>query len=208
MTSEKSIEALLKELNAVADDLRSQPIECDKNNIPSALEIVIPGISNIKSLTTLFSSSVDDVLSGAFKAISNGDIDKAVSSLEHMSEILNKVGIGEGCFKGPVSKTIINTIIDSTNDFKYHQIKSHISDSLTSLKKINYILKQLKKKTNDFADKETREKYKDSVYALKKAVRIAIKIYKNRNLVNKRVLRGLKNIITEDVDLGVVEPIE
>ena len=207
MTQEKTIAELISDLNNVADDIRNQPLDIKKSNIPFALELAIPGIANTKALSTLFSGNLDTVLDGIFKAISNGDIEKAVSAMENIKEILNHAGVGEGYFKGPVSKTVINTIIDSTSDFKYNSIKSNISSSLTSLKKINYIIKQLEKKTGSFSDKETREKYKDTVYALKRALKIAIKIYRNRNLVNQRVVRGLKNIVTEDIDIGSIEPI-
>ena len=207
MAQEKSISDLITELNDTAENIRKQPLSVKNNNIPAVLDLAIPGISNISAIKTLFSGNVDDVLSGIFKAISSGDIEKAVLAIEHIKEILNHAGIGEGYFKGPVSKTVINTIIDSTSDFKYNSIKSNISTSLTSLKKISYIIKKLEKKTDSFSDKDTKQKYKDSVYALKRALKIAIKIYKNRKIVNQRVINGLKNIVTEDVDVLSVTPI-
>ena len=102
--------------------------------------------------------------------------EKVLNAMDKLVALMNKIGIGKGSFSGPISKTVINTIIDSVKSPRYHMIKSNISDSLTTYKRMNYVLKELKKKTNSFANKEEREKYKDAVYALKRALKITINL--------------------------------
>lgn len=205
---DESIEDLIREINTTVDDIRSQPLP-EKSTVGSTLDLLIAGIPDIGALTTLFSAKLDDIMGTIFKYIENGDIDKAIQAMNKLVDLLGKIGIGKGSFNGPVSKTVINTIIDSIKSPKYAMIKSNISKSLTTYKRMNYVLKELKRKTKSFSNKEQRRKYKEAVYALKRALKICIKIYKNRKLVSSRVIKGLKNIVTEDVIIiERVQPIE
>ncbi len=205
---DESIEDLIREINTTVDDIRSQPLP-EKSTVGSTLDLLIAGIPDIGALTTLFSAKLDDIMGTIFKYIENGDIDKAIQAMNKLVDLLGKIGIGKGTFKGPISKTVITTIIDSVKSPKYAMIKSNISKSLTTYKRMNYVLKELKRKTKTFSDRAQRKKYKDAVYALKRALKICIKIYKNRKLVSSRVIKGLKNIVTEDVIvIERVQPIE
>ena len=109
-----------------------------------------------------------------------------------------------------MSKTVINTVINTVQSPEYKKIKSSLFKSLTTLKKMNYIIKKLKQQAKKFPDKETKKKYLDSVYALKRALKIAIKVYENRKLINDRFKKGLMNIVKEDVydTIERVRPIE
>ena len=205
---DESVEDLIRELNNTVEEIRSQPLP-EKSTVGSTLDLMIAGIPDIGALTTLFSTKLDDIMSAIFKCIENGDIDKAIQSINKLVDLLGKIGIGKGSFSGPISKTVVNTVIDAIRSPKYSMIKSNISKSLTTYKRMNYVLKELKRKTKTFATREERKKYKDAIFALKRALKITIKIYKNRKLVSDRVIRGLKNIVNEDIDiLERVIPIE
>lgn len=204
---DESIEDLIRELNNTVDDIRSQPIP-EKSTIGSTLDLLIDGIPDVGALTTLFSSKLDDIMHTIFRYLESGDVEKAITAINRLVELLGKIGIGRGSFSGPISKTVINTIIDTVRSPKYSIIKSSISKSLTTYKRMNYILKELKKKTKTFATRDERIKYKDAIYALKRALKICIKIYKNRKLITNRLIRGLKNIVNEDVNVIVIEKVQ
>jgi fructose-1,6-bisphosphatase len=66
------------------------------------------------------------------------------------------------------------------------------------------VLKDLRYERKFIKDKETKKKYDDAVYAVYQGLKIINKIYKNRKMVNERLLKGVKNIVNESEELPII----
>jgi hypothetical protein len=66
------------------------------------------------------------------------------------------------------------------------------------------VLKDLRRERKFIRDKETKKKYDDAVYAVYQGLKIINKIYKNRKMVNDRLLKGVKNIVNESEELPII----
>ena len=66
------------------------------------------------------------------------------------------------------------------------------------------VLKDLRYERKFIKDKETKKKYDDAVYAIYQGLKIINKIYKNRKMVNERLLKGVKNIVNESEELPII----
>jgi len=83
---------------------------------------------------------------------------------------------------------------------KYMLMKSHLGKTVTTLKKYNLVMKNLKKAGKPLSGEEAK-KYKEAVYAIKRVLKLVARIYRNRKLVNKQVWKGLNNIVHEDYEI-------
>lgn len=195
MTTEeiKKINELLDDVNGSIDEMRSKKIEVKDSELPSNLSLMIPGLSSSRAIDFLFSGNVDVLLDKLFNMVASGDIEKILQNEEKMKEVFQAFGFGEGSFEGPVSKSVIRSIQASTESAKFNKMKSN-------LRKAQLVIKNLERQARFLKDKEQRKKYEEAIYAIKKVLKIAAKIYKNRNLINKKVKRGLSNIVNEDID--------
>ena len=66
------------------------------------------------------------------------------------------------------------------------------------------VIKDLRYERKFIKDKETKKKYDDAVYAIYQGLKIINKIYKNRKMVNERLLKGVKNIVNESEELPII----
>jgi len=189
---DKDLESIIDGLNTSIEDMRNKKIEVKKEELPSNLNLMLSGVSNSSALNFLFSNNIDKIIEKLFNIISTGNLSKLADSEDKIKDLLKELGFGEGSFEGPVSKTIISSVkatIDSTN---YNKIKDNV-------KRAFYIYKNLKKERDKIDDKEIRKKYEEALYSIKKIMHFAYIVYKNRKIVNNRVINGLKNIVNESV---------
>ena len=199
MDNNETIEELVKSLNSSIIDMREHPVESTK--LPSNFEIMVKGVTNSKAIDFLFSSKLDDIMNKMFKAIESGDYTTIIENKESIESLMDSV-FGEGSFKGPISQTVLNSIQASMMSYKYQTMKSHLGSTMTTLKKIKVIMKNLDKQKATFkTDKEQYKKYKDAVYAIKQTLKFAAKVYRNRKIINNKVYRGLNNIVHEEEEI-------
>jgi len=84
-------------------------------------------------------------------------------------------------------------------------MKSALGKSMTKLKKIRMILKNLKNNSKIFKNDDKKYKqYLEAVYAIKQVLKFAAIIYKNRKIVNTKVFKGINNIVHEDIEIDEI----
>jgi len=200
--STESIESLIGSLNSTIDDMRSASASAKVGPVPSTMKILLSGANNSKAVDFLFSTHLDSLLEGLFDAIISGNFDKVIASDEQIKKVFAMVGLGEGSFEGEISQRVITSIMASTNSVKFNNVKS-------KARKAYLVVRNLEKQTRTIKDPVQKKKYKDSVYALKRVLRYANRIYRNRKLINARVIKGLNNVVHEDVtdDIIILERI-
>ncbi len=185
---DKELEELIasanKQIASVTEKSDATPI----GKLPSNMSILLSGVNNVSGLNILFSGGVDSVLGKLMDAIISGkdvDFDKIEKGI---TGIFDKIGLGEGSFEGPISKTVIGTIQDSMNSTNYLSMKNKIG-------KARLVLKNLEKKKGTFNDPELEKKYKETLKAIKSTLKFTITVYKHRRLINDKVQDGLKHIV-------------
>jgi hypothetical protein len=184
----ETLENLIFSIEKEIDSIRKTPKQTKE--LPSNLKILLSGVSSSNGINFLFSQNIDVLLEKLFDLFNSGKIEELLLNEDKLKEIFEKIGIGEGSFEGEISKAVINSIQTSIQSEKYLKTKTKIQKALI-------VLKALKQKAKSFQGKE-RKKYEDALYACKRLLQIVYKIYKNRKLVNERLLKGLNNIIRED----------
>lgn len=184
----------LEDLNNSIEELQKQKNDSiDEKDIPSNFKIIMSGVSDSKALDFLFSSGLDKIVDKLFELITVGNFENLNNSLDQVNKIFEKLGLGEGSFEGPVSKTLVANIQRSVSSINFNKTKSNI-------KKCLLVIKNLKQQSKVIDDKEIKKKYLESVYALKRVLKLLTKIYKARKLIDEKVKRGLKNIIKEQLN--------
>ena len=184
----------LEDLNNSIEELQKQKNDSiDEKDIPSNFKIIMSGVSDSKALDFLFSSGLDKIVDKLFELITVGNFENLNNSLDQVNKIFEKLGLGEGSFEGPVSKTLVANIQRSISSINFNKTKSNIRKCLL-------VIKNLKQQSKVIDDKEIKKKYLESVYALKRVLKLVAKIYKARKLIDEKVKRGLKNIIKEQLN--------
>jgi hypothetical protein len=189
---EKDIESIIDGLNTSIEDMRNKKIEVKKDELPSNLNLMLSGISDSSAINFLFSHNIDKIIEKLFNLVSSGNLTQIVNSEDKIKDLMKELGFGEGSFEGPVSKTILGSVKASIESTNYSKIKDNV-------KRAFYIYNNLKREKDKIKDKETRAKYEEAIYAIKKVMHFAYIVYKNRKIVNNRVINGLKNIVNESV---------
>lgn len=193
----KSITELLDSINSSIEDIRSHPTKVEK--LPSNLEIMVRGVSDSKAVDFLFSSQLESILVSMFDSIQSGNIEKIIEN-EGIVKQATEFLFGKGAFQGPISNRVLTSISNSMTSYKYNTIKSLLGKTVTQMKKMNFIIRNLERSGKSIKDKEELKKYKDAVYAIKRVLRLAAKIYHNRKILNRRVYEGVKNIVNEEAE--------
>lgn len=196
---DETLNQLIDSLNNSMEEIRKHPTTTDK--LPSNFEIMVRGVSDSKAIDMLFSPKMDNIINGLFAQIQSGNFDKILSSADTLEKIANSI-FGEGSFKGPVSQTVLDTLQSTIQSYKYQTMKSHLGKTMTSIKKYNYLMKNLQRSGKKF-DKNSQEyrQYKEAIYAIKKVLKFVSRVYKNRKIINNKVWKGLNNIVYEEVEI-------
>lgn len=182
-------------------DLDSDKKEYTGQEIPQHMNLQIDGISSTGGIDLLFAPYIDKIMDKLLDLFITGDYNQILDKLNNITSIFSKGGIGRGFFDGDVSKTIINSIKNSTRSLNYNKTNSKIKKALI-------IVRNLKRQMRKIPDPETRKKYEDAVYALTALTKMLKSIYKNRKYLNDRVLKGLKNFVFESNETVKIEKIE
>jgi len=192
MEDEKELNNLISSINKEIDEIKDNPTKTKE--LPSTFKILLSGISSQGGINTLFSPEIDKILENFVDLFISGKIDTLLLNEEKLKEIFETIGIGEGSFEGPISKTVIASIQNSMQSFKYLKMKS-------KLRKMMLVFKELKQKAKNFHG-EDRKKYDEAVYSCKQLLRIIQKVYKNRKLVNERMKKGLSYLLKEGENIS------
>ena len=201
MTDSQELEKLLDEINQNAEEIRNKKTEVKDSDLPSNLNIMLSGISDSKAINFLFSNNIDKLIEKLLALANSGDIDKLLSNEEVIKQFFKVLGFGEGSFEGKISKTVISSIRSSVDSAKFNKTKS-------SMKKAILVVKNLERAKQTLSSAEEKKKYDDTIYSIKKIFRLIAKIYKDRRVINNRVISGLSNIVNESESLEVLETIE
>jgi len=201
MTDSQELEKLLDEINQNAEEIRNKKTEVKDSDLPSNLNIMLSGISDSKAINFLFSNNIDKLIEKLLALANSGDIDKLLSNEEAIKQFFKVLGFGEGSFEGKISKTVISSIRSSVDSAKFNKTKS-------SMKKAILVVKNLERAKQTLSSAEEKKKYDDTIYSIKKIFRLIAKIYKDRRVINNRVISGLSNIVNESESLEVLETIE
>lgn len=194
MESEMTINELLDSINNSINDIRSHPTN---GELPSNFQIMMSGIDGNKGLDFLYSSGADKLIDKLFELINTGDFEKILENEDKIKMITDNI-FGKGSFQGPVSTRVLNSIQHSMSSYKYQTMKSFLGKTVTQLKKIRLVMKNLEREKKNIKDKEELQKYSEAIYAIKQVLKIAEKVYRYRRLVNKKVFNGINNIIHEE----------
>jgi hypothetical protein len=200
MADIKELEELLGEVNDSIEEMRNKKIKITAKDLPSNIELMLPGIPAVKSLNFLFSGKLDQLLDTLFNLIISGDFEKIVKSEEDLKDFLKSTGIGTGSFEGPVSRAVITSIQSSINSAKFAKLEDKAKQAVL-------ISKNLKKNRKNIKDKEQLKKYNEAVFAIESVVKLFAKIYKNRKFIHNKIYKGLYNVVNENLDNTVVEPL-
>jgi hypothetical protein len=188
----QDLDQVIDNINTSIESMRSNEKEEIKNSdLPSNLQLMLSGVTNSKAIDFLFSANLDKLIEKLLNMLESGEIEKILQNEEKMNNLFGSVGIGRGTFKGPVSRSIIQNIQRSLDSKKFNNMKS-------KLRKIQLIIKNLRKQAKYLKDPELQKKYKEAVYAIEKVIKLVASIYRNRRIISKRVLDGLTNIVKED----------
>jgi hypothetical protein len=188
----QDLDQVIDNINISIESMRSNEKEEIKNSdLPSNLQLMLSGVTNSKAIDFLFSANLDKLIEKLLNMLESGEIEKILQNEEKMNNLFGSVGIGRGTFKDPISKSIIQNIQRSLDSKKFNNMKS-------KLRKIQLIIKNLRKQAKYLKDPELQKKYKEAVYAIEKVIKLVASIYRNRRIISKRVLDGLTNIVKED----------
>ena len=167
-----------------------------QSELPSNIKIMFGGITDNKFLDFLFSSGLDKSLDGLFNAFMKGDYSNINVDIDDISGKLSKFLSNNGNdkpFQGEISKQFFNNISRTIQSEKFNKTKSY-------LRKCIALLKNLKKEARTIDDPEKRQKFKDAIYSFKKILKLLKSIYKNRDIVSKRALKGINAIVYENYE--------
>lgn len=201
-----SEEFLFEETNDINDMISAFSAELDelsKNALPlknyknAMTPIIISGIKDDDALKFLFSPTTEHIIEKIIDNILSGDFENLVTNIDISKKMFETSGVGDGLFKGVIGQSIIENIQQTMNAEKFRRMKNKFL-------KIRMVLKNLEKQKKLIQDPVAKEKYEDAVYAIKQALKMIIKIYRNRKLINARVINGLKNIVVESEEIPIV----
>lgn len=192
----KEIERLIADINSSASEIRKKkPRAKDiaEKDLPSNFGLIISGITGSKGIEKLFSTRLDVLLDNLMNLALSGDIvtniEKFLNNEEELRKFLDSLGFGEGSFKGPVSKTILDTVRNSMESMDYVKLDS-------DAKKVAFVYKRLRMKWWSFWNKpQLRKKYEQALKAITSILEIVARIYRNR----ERIISGLGNIVSESI---------
>lgn len=210
MENEQTINELLDSLTKSIEEIHAHPTKIDR--VPSNFEIMVNGVNSLSGIQALFSPKIDDLIFSLFDKIQTGDYEAILKNKDKIKAVSSAI-FGPGSFEGPISNTVLNSIQNTMSSIKYNNLKSCLGKSMTQLKKIRMILKNLKNAGKMFKDDaEKYKQYMDAVAAIKQVLKFAAVIYKNRRIINGKVFKGLNNIVHEEIEIdetctGMEEPV-
>jgi hypothetical protein len=188
----QDLDQMIDSINASIESMRNtEKAEIKDSDLPSNLQLMLSGVTNSRAIDFLFSSNLDKLMDKLLYMLESGEVEKILQNEERMNSLFSSMGLGEGSFKGPVSKAIIQNIQRSLDSKKFNTMKS-------KLRKVQLIMKNLKRQGKYLNDPELQKKYKDAVYAIERVIKLIATIYRNRRIVSRRVMDGLANIVKED----------
>jgi hypothetical protein len=193
-TNLKELESMINQVNSDIDHMRKNKKEVKDSDLPSNLKIMLSGISDSKAIEFLFSHNIDKMLERLFSLFMSGDIDTILSNKDKIKELFQELGFGEGSFEGPVSKRIMMSMNASINSGNFSKLESNMRKAL-------FVIGNLERESKNIKGKREREKYNEAVNAIKQVMRFAAAIYRNRKIINNKVIKGLQNIVKEDTTL-------
>lgn len=194
MNNLQNLEDILIDLNKNMDEIENSDIyKFDSNDLPLGLRIGISGISSQSALNFLFSEDLNKLLDRFIDMIENGEIEKFLTDEDKLRRMFNSFGFGEGKFQGELSNMLISNIKKTVSSNKFKKTK-------LGMAKLIKLTRSLKKQSKTITDPEKRKKFDDMIYAVTQMVKIIHNVWTNRKMVNDRVVKGLKNFITEDSD--------
>lgn len=188
----QDLDQMIDSINASIESMRNtEKEEIKDSDLPSNLQLMLSGVTNSRAIDFLFSTNLDKLMDKLLYMLESGEIEKILQNEEKMNTLFRSMGLGEGSFKGPVSKSILQNIQRSLDSKKFNTMTSKIQ-------KIQLIMKNLKRQAKYLKDPELQKKYRDSVFAIEKVIKLIAKVYRNRRIISKRVIDGLANIVKED----------
>lgn len=196
----------LNDINSSIEDMRKNPVKVP-DRVPGNLEILLSGVSKNDSgiISYIFSSGLDKKIEQMLDAICNGRLEEVQPVLDGI-RLASDAIFGDKSFRGEISTTVLNTIQNSMNSTRFIQAKSIFGKVGVLSKRLSLILRNLEAEKSRFKDnKEKLKKYKETIYALKSVLKFASRVYRNRALINDKVVRGLKNVIYENEETLVLE---
>lgn len=194
MDNLQNLEDILVDLNKNMDEIENSDIyKFDSNDLPLGLRIGISGISSQSALNFLFSEDLNKLLDRFIDMIENGEIEKFLTDEDKLRRMFNSFGFGEGKFQGELSNMLVSNIKKTVSSNKFKKTK-------LGMAKLIKLTRSLKKQSKTITDPEKRKKFDDMIYAVTQMVKIIHNVWTNRKMVNDRVVKGLKNFITEDSD--------
>lgn len=194
MNNLQNLEDILVDLNKSMDEIENSDIyKFDSNDLPLGLRIGMSGISSQSALNFLFSEDLNKLLDRFIDMIENGEIEKFLTDEDKLRRMFNSFGFGEGKFQGELSNMLVSNIKKTVSSNKFKKTK-------LGMAKLIKLTRSLKKQSKTITDPEKRKKFDDMIYAVTQMVKIIHNVWTNRKMVNDRVVKGLKNFITEDSD--------
>lgn len=194
MDNLQNLEDILVDLNKNMDEIENSDIyKFDSNDLPLGLRIGMSGISSQSALNFLFSEDLNKLLDRFIDMIENGEIEKFLTDEDKLRRMFNSFGFGEGKFQGELSNMLVSNIKKTVSSNKFKKTK-------LGMAKLIKLTRSLKKQSKTITDPEKRKKFDDMIYAVTQMVKIIHNVWTNRKMVNDRVVKGLKNFITEDSD--------
>lgn len=188
------LEDVISEINSYMTNVKDNVNSSDTSELPSNLKLMMTGAPSNKAIDFLFSIKADQLIEKILDLVNSGKLELLISNQDKLINTLNKFGFGSGSFEGPVSTTIVNNISNIVNSPKYARTKS-------SFRKMLLVYKKLKSQKDKFRDPYTKAKYEQSLYAILQVAKIIRNIWKNRKLVNDKMIAGLKGLVTESEDI-------
>jgi hypothetical protein len=189
--NEADLASYIDQINGIMDGVRdSFASSSASTGIPSTTSILLKGIASPAALEFLSSSKLDGAIDALFDKLLSGDYESVIRNSEALQALMQRAGIGEGSFQGPVSQNLQTAISNSMDSKSFAKTKSNI-------RKGYVVLWNMWKQGWKIKDRPTRKKYNDAVYAFKCVLKTASKVYSARKYVNDRMKRGVKNAINE-----------
>ena len=194
-----SITELIDSINSSIEDIRNHPTKITE--LPSNFEIMVRGVQDAEGIESLFSPKVDKIISSMFSSIEKMDYTKILENKDIIMRIMDGI-FGKGSFRGPVSTTVLNSIQATVMSQKYNETKKYLGKTLNTLRKCNLVMKNLQRQQKNFKrGTEEYEKYKEAVDAIRAVLKFTARVYRNRKIINKKVYKGIHNIIHENYEI-------
>lgn len=193
MDKTRSIEEYLDSINSSIESIRNTKQDISEIEVPSDFKIQMMGVKNSKALDFIFDMKLDKTIDNFMNKFMSGDFADIEKGMVTIKKVFELMGLGQGAFEGPVSKTLMQNMMNSMNTIKFAKTKNMLGKCLV-------IVKNLKKQAKDIDNPKIREKYKEAIRALKELLRFISKIYLNRKILSKRVITGLKMVVQESAE--------